>query len=150
MKRTLVLLVWMGAGCGGGTQAAAPAPAPAPAAPAAAAKPAAPAAPAAPVEKVTLRDVGLDPEKMDPAANPCDDFYRYACGGYVDKTQIPADEAVWGQFNILTQKNRDTLHTILDAAAKTPGDDPVQEKIGALYGSCMDEPAVEKAGLKPV
>jgi putative endopeptidase len=148
MKRSVVLLAWIGAACGG-TQASAPEPAPAAAAPTP--KVATPAArPSAPVDKVSLRDVGLDPEKMDPSANPCDDFYRYACGGFLDKAQIPADEALWGTFNMLAQKNRDTLHAILEQAAKSPGDDPVQEKIGAFYGSCMDEPAVEKAGTKAI
>src|SRR5262245_56678530 len=135
MKRCAVLLAWIAGsvgGCGGGTQATSSAPAPA--APPKAAAPAPPPAP--PVEKVSLRDVGLDPEKMDTSANPCDDFYRYACGGFLDKAQIPGDEALWGTFNILAQRNRDTLHGLLETAQKTPGDDPEKQKIGTYYASC--------------
>ena len=40
---------------------------------------------------------------MDPKADPCDDFYRYACGGWLDSTKLPADQARWSRsFSVIT------------------------------------------------
>ena len=45
---------------------------------------------------------------MDPKADPCDDFYRYACGGWLDSTKLPADQARWSRsFSVITERNRE-------------------------------------------
>lgn len=38
---------------------------------------------------------------MDPTANPCKDFYRFACGGFVDRTSIPDDRTRMSSFSVL-------------------------------------------------
>ena len=65
---------------------------------------------------------------------------------------IPADHSSWGTFNKLTNHNEDDLHGILDEAAKDKAAKPGSnwQKIGDFYGSCMDESAIEAAGLKPL
>ena len=82
-----------------------------PAAPVANATP--PEAPAAPVE------TGLDETAINQSVNPCDDFYEYACGNWLKKTEIPADKAAWGRgFSVIDKHNETELHAILEAASK--------------------------------
>jgi putative endopeptidase len=107
----------------------------------------------APAEQkvASLADVGLDPQALDKTVDPCQDFYQYACGNWIKKTEIPGDEASWYRsFNEIRKRNELALKSILEEAAKNPGSDPVLQKIGGYYGACMDESAVEAAGLGPV
>jgi putative endopeptidase len=97
---------------------------------------------------------GPDEAALDRSASPCDDFYQFACGGWMKSTPIPDDEASWVRsFSVLHQENLKALRAILerDAQGDTRGDAYGQE-LGALWSSCMDEPAIEKRGtgdLKP-
>jgi putative endopeptidase len=114
--------------------------APPPAAPVATAPPPPPSA-TAPVE------TGVDESAIDPAVSPCDDFYLYACGNWLKRTEIPADKSTWGRgFSVIDQRNEQELRKILEAAASGQGVGSAgayPDKIGALYASCMDEAAIE-------
>jgi putative endopeptidase len=139
------------AACGGSQTTATAEPAAPPPMATPAATPAAPpiSAPAG-AAQVSLRDVGLDPESLDKTVDPCTDFYAYACGNWIKNATIPGDETEWAHWDEIAQRNRDVSRDILENAVKNPGDDPVLQKLGAFYGACMDEAAVEKAGRKPI
>ncbi len=93
---------------------------------------------------------GLDLGAIDRASNPCDNFYQYACGTWLKNNPIPSDQARWGRFSELAERNREILHQILERAAANPGSDPDHRKIGDYYASCMDEKTIESKGLAPI
>ena len=88
---------------------------------------------------------------MDRTANPCVDFYKYACGNWIKQNPIPADQPRWDVYAKLTMENQRYLWGILEEAAKpVAGRSPNQQKIGDFFSACMDEAAVEKAGAAPL
>lgn len=88
---------------------------------------------------------------MDLEADPCQDFYRYACGGWVDNTELPGDQSRWVRsFSVIQERNRESIRSMLESAAANPGDDPDSRRIGHYYASCMDEEAVGAAGTEPL
>ncbi|HZT38073.1 MAG TPA: M13 family metallopeptidase [Bryobacteraceae bacterium] len=92
----------------------------------------------------------FDISMLDRAANPCVDFYQYSCGAWLQRNPIPPDEAGWGRFNELQERNRAILRDILEAASKPePNRSFIEREIGDYYAACMDESAIERKGLEP-
>jgi putative endopeptidase len=93
----------------------------------------------------------LDLTSMDTSVQPCQDFYRYSCGNWSKKNPMPADQASWDVYGKLAYDNERLLWGILDQAAKGgAGRNDSERKIGDYFQACMDESAVEKAGLQPI
>jgi predicted metalloendopeptidase len=107
-------------------------------------------APTAPVPGLPLVQTGIDVTWMDPAADPCQDFFVYACGGFVKNTVIPADRATWGVTEGVQKQNEDLLREVLEKAAASTSGDAAEKKIGNYYAACTDEAGIEKAGAAPM
>ena len=93
----------------------------------------------------------FDISRMDRSSDACNDFFQFANGSWLKSTEIPASESRWGTFNILANNNNATLRQILETAAKTKsaaGSDA--QLIGDFYASCMDEAAINRAGIEPI
>ncbi len=131
------------AGCGKSEQATAPAPA-ATAAPAHAATVA--AAPAAPKSVFDVSELGQ-------AGEACTDFNGFVNAKWVAANPIPSDHTSWGAFAQLAEKSMDDQHQLVEDAAKNADSakaGSVEQKIGWLYKSGMDDAAIEKAGIEPI
>ena len=94
---------------------------------------------------------GFSLDTIDKSIDPCADFYQYACGNWIKNSEIPADQSTWGSFTELRDRNLGIERDILEKdAGGGPNRDPVDQKIGDLYGSCMDEKAADAKGISPI
>jgi len=93
---------------------------------------------------------GIDLKSIDPSVNPCQNFYQYACGGWMKANPIPPQYARWGRFNELAEHNQTVLREILADSSAHRDRSATDQKIGTFYGSCMNETAIDKAGYTPI
>jgi putative endopeptidase len=93
----------------------------------------------------------LDVPSMDKTADPCVDFYQYSCGGWMKHNPIPGDQAAWSVYAKLHEDNQRFLWGVLqELSTRTSGRTPTEQKIGDYFGACMNEPAIERLGAKPL
>jgi len=93
--------------------------------------------------------MSVDETALDKSVAACTDFYQYACGSWSKSTPIPADKPSWTRsFDVIQERNENELRAILERYAAGEGkDEPDAKKLGDFYAACVDEAAIEKAGL---
>src|SRR5262245_52280852 len=94
---------------------------------------------------------GFDATAFDLNAEPCVDFYQYACGTWRANHPIPPDRSRWSRFDELQERNLAILRDVLQSASvNNPNRDPIEQKIGDYYAACMDEQAIDRKGITPI
>src|SRR5207244_6335177 len=94
---------------------------------------------------------GFDLAGADTKAKPGDDFFRYANGTWIDKTQIPPDKPAYSLRLAMTDLTEQRLHGMMETLAAKDVANPstLEEKVAAFYRSFMDETRIEQLGAKP-
>jgi endothelin-converting enzyme/putative endopeptidase len=88
---------------------------------------------------------------MDPSVDACVDFYRYTCGGWQKNNPIPPDQASWDVYGKLQEDNLRLLWGLLQGAADAQATrTPAQQRIGDYFAACMDQHAIDAAGVSPL
>jgi putative endopeptidase len=88
---------------------------------------------------------------MDRTVDPCVNFYKYSCGNWIKQNPIPPDQAGWSVYAKLANENQRLLWGVLQQAADASRTrTPNEQKIGDFFHACMDEGAIEKAGIDPL
>lgn len=95
---------------------------------------------------------GIDPKDMDTSIRPQDDFYHFACGGWLKKNPIPKTEVISSSFHKLHNNNREILHNLFEEFAKDKNlkKGSTSQYLRDFYLSGMDEEHIEKLELTPL
>jgi putative endopeptidase len=95
---------------------------------------------------------GFDLAGADTKTKPGDDFFRYANGTWIDKTQIPPDKPAYSLRLAMTDLTEQRLHEMIETLAAKDVTNPstLEEKVAAFYRSFMDEARIEQLGAKPI
>src|SRR5215831_2863633 len=92
---------------------------------------------------------GIPIDQLDPGVRPQNDLFRHVNGRWLARTEIPADRARDGSFQILAEEAEQAVREIVEVAASAPGDSE-ERKFGDLYASFMDAERAEQLGSQPI
>ncbi|WP_263411053.1 M13 family metallopeptidase [Terriglobus tenax] len=99
----------------------------------------------------TFAQQGARVQDIDKSLSPCDDFDNYANGQWRKQNAMPAIQTSWALRTVTQEETTAKLRGLLDeASSKKQTTGSTEQLIGDFYGSCMDEAAVNAAGLKPL
>ncbi len=105
----------------------------------------------APAQSGTEQALKFDINAVDKSADPCADFYQFACGGWLARNPIPSDRSYWAVFEQMRELNDQRIRQILEkAAGRAPTRSRDEQQIGDYYSSCMDEGSIERKNLDPI
>ena len=97
-----------------------------------------------------LGTYGIATENMDTSVDPGDDFFRYVNGGWLERTEIPADRSRYGAFNVLSDRAEERVRAIVEEAAAKENPSAEERRIGDFYTAYMDTDRIEELGLDPL
>jgi predicted metalloendopeptidase len=95
---------------------------------------------------------GIDTSLFDTSVRPQDDLFRYVNGGWLEKTDIPADRSNYGTFTVLAERAEADLYALIEELAGDPDKQPgsTAQQVGDLYASFMDTERLNELGAAPL
>jgi endothelin-converting enzyme/putative endopeptidase len=94
----------------------------------------------------TATPSGVELASLDRSVDPCVDYYRFACGGWMDAHPLPADRQSFGRTNEIRDRNDVILRRILERP-RASGD---LRQASDYYAACTDTGAINAKGLAPL
>jgi len=88
-------------------------------------------------------------DKMDETVNPCDDFYQFACGGFIKNTVIPDDRTSKSMFSVLGDRLNEQVRGLLEGDIEAHEPKPFR-MAKSIFQSCMNTEVIERKGLEPL
>lgn len=102
-------------------------------------------------KKEVKQQGGIQLANLDTTANPREDFYQYACGGWMKAHPLTSEYSSYGTFNELAENNRTQIKTLIEGlAAQQAQPGTVAQKIGDLYKMAMDSARLNADGVAPI
>ena len=101
--------------------------------------------------KKTELTSGINLDNLDTTVSPQEDFYQYACGGWMKNHPLDAEHSRYGSFDFLAEENQKQLRGIIDSVSANqnqPGS--IADKIATLYNIGMDSVRLQKQGAEPL
>ena len=108
------------------------------------------ARPAAATTRVAHPAPALSHANLDTTCAPCRDFFRYANGGWLKRTTIPAAYPGWGSFDELAESNQETLYRLFEGLRRRTAADSDSRRLAAYWAAAMDSNAADAAAAKPI
>lgn len=94
---------------------------------------------------------GIDLTNLDNSVRPQDDFFSYACGGWMKKNPLPAAYSRYGSFDVLGEDNNKRINGILkELLSGSYAKGSTEQKLSDLYKLSMDEAHRNKEGVQPL
>uniref|UniRef100_A0A8C0QCP9 Endothelin-converting enzyme 1 n=1 Tax=Canis lupus familiaris TaxID=9615 RepID=A0A8C0QCP9_CANLF len=85
---------------------------------------------------------------MDPTVDPCQDFFTYACGGWIKANPVPDGHSRWGTFSNLWEHNQAIIKHLLENSTASVSE--AERKAQVYYHACMNETRIEELKAKPL
>ncbi|XP_077422477.1 endothelin converting enzyme-like 1 [Vanacampus margaritifer] len=100
--------------------------------------------------RVLLRAARFVQANIDPTIQPCQDFYSFACGGWLRRHAIPEDKLSYGIITAIGEQNEEKLQRILLEPIQRREPDSAERKVKEFYRSCVNVQEIDKLGSDPM
>ncbi|XP_027439274.2 EEF1AKMT4-ECE2 readthrough transcript protein isoform X5 [Zalophus californianus] len=96
-----------------------------------------------------IRVAGKILESLDRGVSPCEDFYQFSCGGWIQRNPLPDGRSRWNTFNSLWDQNQAILKHLLENATFNSSSE-AEQKTQRFYLSCLQVERIEELGAQPL